>query len=65
MSTSPGGWSVNYVINPDDFAQQYITVDQILNMISKYGQGALMTKFDVEVAYHNKAVHPLDQYLLG
>ena len=34
-------------------------------MISTYGVGALMAKFDVEAAYRNIAVHPSDRYLLG
>ena len=34
-------------------------------MVSKYGQGALMAKFDVETAYRNIAVHADDRYLLG
>ena len=34
-------------------------------MVSKYGLGALMAKFDVEAAYRNIAVHPSDRYLLG
>ena len=34
-------------------------------MISKYGRGALMAKFDVEAAYRNIAVHPSDRFLLG
>ena len=63
--SSPGGWSVNDGIDPDEFALQYITVDQIIRMVSKYGQGALMAKFDVETAYRNIAVHPGDRYLLG
>ncbi|XP_068725749.1 uncharacterized protein [Montipora capricornis] len=44
---------------------QYITVDQIIRMISSYGLGALIAKFDVEAAYRNIAVHPSDRYLLG
>ena len=63
--SSPKGWSVNDGIDPDEFALQYITVDQIISMISKYGRGALMAKFDVESAYRNIAVHPVDRYLLG
>ena len=58
--SSPKGWSVNDGIDPDEFALQYITVDQIISMISKYGRGALMAKFDVESAYRNIAVHPVD-----
>ena len=34
-------------------------------MVSKFGQGALMAKFDVEAAYCNFAVHPTDRYLIG
>ena len=40
-------------------------VDQIILMVSKYGPGALMAKFDVEAAYRNIAVHPEDRFLLG
>ena len=32
--SSPGGWSVNDGIDPDEFALQYITVDQIISMVS-------------------------------
>ena len=62
--SSPGGWSVNDGIDPDEFALHY-DVDQIISMVSKYGQGALLAKFDVEAAYRNIAVHPGDQNLLG
>ena len=63
--SSPGGLSVNDGINAEDYTMQYIRVDQIINMISKYGRGALIAKFDVEAAYRNIAVHPSDRYLLG
>lgn len=63
--SSPGGLSVNDGIDPDKFTMQYITVDQIIRMISSYGLGALIAKFDVEAAYRNIAVHPSDRYLLG
>ena len=58
--SSPGGLSVNNGIDPDEFTLQYITVDQIIRMISNYGSGALIAKFDVEAAYRNIAVHPSD-----
>ena len=58
--SSPVGWSVNDGIDPDEFTLQYITVDQIISMVSKDGQGALMAKLDVETAYRNIAVHPGD-----
>ena len=63
--SSPGGLSVNDGIDPDEFTLHYITVDQIIRMISTYGVGALIAKFDVEAAYRNIAVHPSDRYLLG
>lgn len=34
-------------------------------MVSEFGPGALMVKFDIESAYRNIAVHPLDRHLLG
>lgn len=41
---SPTGSSVNDGITAEDFSMQYITVDQIIHMVSKYGPGALMGK---------------------
>ena len=63
--SSSSGLSVNDGIDPDEYTLQYFTVDQIIHMISHYGSGALIAKFDVEAAYRNKAVHPSDRYLLG
>lgn len=63
--SSPLGSSVNEGINPNDYPLQYIRVDDIIKMVSKFGQGALMAKFDVEAAYRNLAVHPTDRYLIG
>ena len=47
---SPGGASVKDGINPDEFTLHYMTVDQVFRMGSQFGQGALMSKFDVEAA---------------
>ena len=63
--SSISGLSISDGIDPDEFTLQYITVDQIICMVSNYGLGALMAKFDVEAAYRNIAVHPSDRYLLG
>ncbi|KAK3734847.1 hypothetical protein QZH41_011755 [Actinostola sp. cb2023] len=63
--SSPRGLSVNDGIDRDEFTLQYIRVDQIIQMVSDLGRGALMAKFDVESAYRNVAVHPSDRYLLG
>jgi len=63
--SSSSGLSVNDGIDPDEYTLQHFTVDQIIHMISNYGSGTLIAKFDVEAAYRNKAVHPSDRYLLG
>lgn len=42
-----------------------LPVDQFIRMVSQFGQGALMAKFDVEAAYRNIAIHPSDRFLLG
>ena len=63
--SSPGGASVNDGINAHEFTFHYITVDQIIRMVSRLGRGALMAKFDVEAAYRNIPVHPSDRFLLG
>ncbi|XP_031562491.1 uncharacterized protein LOC116298243 [Actinia tenebrosa] len=34
-------------------------------MVSNYGPGALIAKFDVQSAYRNVAIHPSDRHLLG
>ena len=51
---------MNKGINANDYPLQYIRVDDIIKMVSKFGHGALMAKFDVKPAYHNLAVHPSD-----
>ena len=63
--SSPSGSSVNDGIDPEEFAMHYVKVDQIIQMVDKYGPGTMMAKFDVEAAYRNIAIHPADRYLLG
>ena len=61
----PGGASVNDGIDPDKFTLHYITLDQVIRLVSKLGPGALMAKFDVEAANRNVPVHPSHRILLG
>ena len=61
--SSPGGASINHGINAHEFTLHYITVDQVICMVSRLGRGALMAKFDVEAAYRNIPVHPSDNHL--
>ena len=63
--SSPGGASVNDGIDLYEFTLHYITVDQVICQVSKLDPGALMAKFDVEVAYRNVPVHPSHHVLLG
>ena len=63
--SSPEGSNVNDGINPDEFILHYITVDQIISLVSQFGRGGLVAKFDIESAYRNVPVHPSDCYLLG
>ena len=63
--SSPTGCSVNDGIDPEEFTLHYITVDQVIQLVSQFGPGALMAKFDVKAAYRNVLVHPSDRYLLG
>ncbi|KAK3697016.1 hypothetical protein QZH41_002913 [Actinostola sp. cb2023] len=59
--SSPAGSSVNDGIDVDSFSLQYIRVDDIVKMVSKFGFGALIAKFDVLTAYRNVAIHPSDR----
>ena len=60
-----GGANVNDGISPDEFSLHYITVDKVIRLVSQFDRGALMAKFDVESAYRNVPIHPLDRYFLG
>ena len=51
--SSAGGSSVSDGIDPQDFSLQDIKVDQVIGMVSRYGPGALMAKFDVESTCRN------------
>ena len=59
------GSCFNDGIDPEEFTLHYIMVDQVIQLVSQFGPGALMVKFDVEAPYRNVPVHPSDRYLLG
>ena len=63
--SSPGRASVNDGIDPDKFTLHYITLDQVIRLVSKLGPRALTARFDVEAAYRNVPVHPSYHVLLG
>ena len=62
--SSPAASSVNDGIEVDSFSLQYIRVDDIIKMVSKFGFGALIAKFDVLAVYRNVVIHPSDRALL-
>ena len=41
---------------------QYITIDQIICMVSKHGPGGLIAKFDVDAECCNNTVHSADRW---
>ena len=63
--SSPLGHSVHNGIDPESWHLQCIMMDDIIKMVSKFGPGALLAKFDIESAYRNIAIHPSDRHLLG
>lgn len=74
---SDGGWrlithlshppseSVNDYIDQTKISVHYSTFDQVVDMISKQGRGALIGKMDIKSAFRLIPVHPDDFDLLG
>lgn len=61
----PPGHSVNDGISQLDCTVQYITVDDAVRRVKKYGPGTLMAKLDLEDAFKHIVVRPQDWDLLG
>ena len=61
----PPGHSVNDGIDPELCSLHYTSVDDVATVAVELGQGALMTKVDIEAAYRLVPVHPHDRPLLG
>lgn len=59
--SSPQGHTVNDGIDLDSWHLQYIKIDDLINMVSKLGPGAIIAKFDIKTAYQNIAIHPSDR----
>lgn len=60
----PPGRSINDGI-VEDCSIEYITMDTIARLVREHGQGALMSKLDLEDAYKHITVRPEDWDLLG
>ncbi len=63
--SAPAGSSVNDSINPEDFTLHYHSIDDAINMLHRFGPGALMAKADLKSAFRLCPVHPHDWPLLG
>ena len=46
-----------------EFFALYVTVDDAIRELVRFGTGALLAKFDVKAAYRNVAIHFSDRYL--
>ncbi len=63
--SSPQGSSVYDGIDRALCSLSYVTVDDIVAVAVRQGQGAQLAKFDLEAAYRMVPVHPQDRHLLG
>lgn len=61
----PEGNSVNKHITRDKAVVQYESIENMIQLIKKFGVGALMAKLDIEDGYRNISIHPLDYHFLG
>eukprot|EP00731_Ephydatia_muelleri_P038276 Em0703g1a len=61
----PPRHSVNDGIDPELCSLHYTSVDDMATVAAELGQGALMTKVDIEAAYRLVPVHIHDRPLLG
>lgn len=57
--------SINYFIDPEVCSVHYSSFDNVVDMISSLGKGALLGKVDVKSAFRLIPVHPSDFELLG
>ena len=60
-----GNSSINHFIDKDDFSLQYITIDNAISAIQRFGSDCFMAKTDIESAFRLFPVHPHDWELLG
>ena len=63
--SSPEGYSVNDAISKEDCSFHYASVDWAVARITQLGSGTLLAKMDIQRAYRNIPVAPVDRHLLG
>ena len=63
--SAPKGASINDGIARQLCSLSYVTVDDIAATVLALGQGSLLSKFDIKLAYCTVPVHPDDCLLLA
>ena len=63
--SAPEGRSINDRISCKDYSLHYVTIDHAVNLMHKYGRGALLAKVDLKNAFRLCPVSPSDWPLLG
>ena len=63
--SAPVGSSINDGIDKDQFPVQYSTVDDAVELISKYGTGTILAKIDLKAAFRMVPFNPKDWDLLS
>ena len=60
-----GATSINASIPKEDFSLHYVTIDNAIEGIKRFGHGCFLAKTDIESAFRLIPVHPDDYELLG
>ena len=60
-----GSTSINFSISKEDFSLQYVTIDDAIEGIKRYGPGCFLAKTDIESAFRLIPIHPDEYELLG
>ena len=63
--SSPAGASVNHGILEALCSLSYVTINDAIQGVLAYGQGALLAKVDIRRAYRTILAHPDDRWLVG
>ncbi len=63
--SSPLGHSMNDGIEKELASLSYVSVDEVVQRVLRWGRGTLLAKMDVRQAYRNIPVHPVERCLLG
>ena len=59
------GNSVNEHIPRENSSVQYESIENVIQLIKKFGKGALMAKLDVEDGFRNIPIHPSNHHFYG